>query len=176
MHKHFCATMKQPFLAVLALLTLCEHWAAAEPQASDISSNIWAFYSVADWETWTRTGQQKCPAAAMKWIYTTFYFRGTREWRQPGGRESKHLYSWKHPETTKQRFPCFTSSLILVQWLFSSPVNHVSYLGCDNAKTIHVHQIKKEPQYIVRFISTYLIPEGKMWEDGKRCQYEEPRR
>lgn len=133
------------FLAVLALLTLCEHWAAAEPQVQNsFCCHIWAFYSVADWKTWTRTGKQNVQQQQWKWIYTTFYFRVTWEWRQPGGRDSKHLYSSRNNQHTNSVFPCFTSSLIPVQWLFSSPVNHVSYLGCDNAKTIHVHQTKKE--------------------------------
>lgn len=153
MHKDFCVTMKQPFSCSVGITHVV--WALGCSRATSqwykfktASVAISELFMVLpterrEPEQVNRNVQQQ----QWKWIYTTFYFRVTWEWRQPGGRDSKHLYSWKHPETTNTRtafFPCFTSSLILVQWLFSSPVNHVSYLGCDNAKTIHVHQTKKE--------------------------------
>lgn len=60
--------------------------------------HIWAFYSVADWETWTRTGQQKCPAAAMKLIYTTFY-SGTKTTRREGEQTSIFMKTSRNNQT-----------------------------------------------------------------------------
>lgn len=49
----------------------------------------------------------------------TFEWRGNED-NQEGG--IANIYSWKHPETTNTQtafFPCFTSCLIFVQWLFA---------------------------------------------------------
>lgn len=180
MHKDFCVTMKQPFSCSVGITHVVSTGLQQSHKFKTASVAISELFILLlterrEPEQVNRNVQQQ----QWKWIYTTFYFRVTWEWRQPGGRDSKHLYSWKHPETTNTQtafppalpHPSFPySDYSQVQWIMS-----LTLVVTMQRQSMFIRQ-KRSSQYIVRFITTYLIPEGKMWEAAKRCQYEEPRR
>lgn len=103
----------------------------------------------------------------------------TLEWHgnednQEGGIANIYI----HPETTNTQtafspalpHPSFPySDYSQVQWIMS-----LTLVVTMQRQSMFIRQ-KRSSQYIVRFINTYLIPEGKMWEDGKRWRTEEVR-